>query len=333
MIKIKTYNHDGSMNLDNCISAPQGDKMSPTMKLVEFVEVWLDVFKLNSVKASSYDRLITSFDALKKYAISEKPICEITLIDIQRYLNELVRNGYSLSSIKKQLRIVTAPLKYAASLRVIQGDPSVGIKLPSRSNIQKDERDVVAYDREDQGKLISVINHSDLPAFLCCEFMIETGARAGEALALTWKDIDFKKKKLSIHSTVVNLANKKRSYVQDSAKSYSSTRAVPLTPKAIELLEKLKENSTCKWVFESKGDRLSYESLRYRTRQLCELADVEYHGEHVFRHTFATNCYYRGVDIKVLSRLLGHADTHTTYNTYINLYGDGFETLYAALIG
>lgn len=55
--------------------------------------------------------------------------------------------------------------------------------------------------------------------------------------------------------------------------------------------------------------QLSYEALRYQTRRACAEAKVEYRGEHVFRHTFATNCYYKGVDVKILSRLLGHADT------------------------
>ena len=66
---------------------------------------------------------------------------------------------------------------------------------------------------------------------------------------------------------------------------------------------------------------------------MCVDAGIEYRGEHVFRHTFATNCYYKGMDIKILSRLLGHADVNITYNIYVHLYGDGFEEMYEALVG
>ena len=59
---------------------------------------------------------------------------------------------------------------------------------------------------------------------------------------------------------------------------------------------------------------------------------MEYRGEHVFRHTFATNCYYRGIDVKILSNLLGHADVNITYNIYVHLYGDGFEAMYDTLV-
>ena len=71
-----------------------------------------------------------------------------------------------------------------------------------------------------------------------------------------------------------------------------------------------------------------YEALRWQTKCACRDAGIEYRGEHVFRHTFATNCYYKGMDIKILSKLLGHADVNITYNIYIHLYGDGFEEMY-----
>jgi len=95
----------------------------------------------------------------------------------------------------------------------------------------------------------------------------------------------------------------------------------------------LAEDAENEWVFvNDDGQRLSYEALRYQTQCLCKAACVPYRGEHVFRHTFATNCYHKGVDVKILSRLLGHADVNITYNIYVHLYGDGFDEMYAALV-
>ena len=36
--------------------------------------------------------------------------------------------------------------------------------------------------------------------------------------------------------------------------------------------------------------------------------------------------------VKILSRLLGHADVNITYNIYIHLYSDGFDEMHAALV-
>lgn len=92
------------------------------------------------------------------------------------------------------------------------------------------------------------------------------------------------------------------------------------------------EHRRSEWVFaDEEGERLSYEALRYQTQCACRAANIEYRGEHVFRHSFATNCYHKGMDIKILSKLLGHTDVNITYNLYIHLYGDGFDELAAAL--
>ena len=163
--------------------------------------------------------------------------------------------------------------------------------------------------------------------------MLETGLRVGEALALRWRDINLSRKRLCVRSTVVRLTNKKRSYVQDSAKSESSHRTIPLSPKSIAILQMLAAKKENEWVFTNDdGQRLSYEALRWQTQRLCQAADVPYRGEHVFRHTFATNCYHKGIDVKILSKLLGHADVNITYNVYVHLYGDGFDEMYAAIV-
>ena len=99
-------------------------------------------------------------------------------------------------------------------------------------------------------------------------------------------------------------------------------------------MEKQYARKRNEWVFTNDdGERLSYEALRYQTRKACKEAEIEYRGEHVFRHTFATNCYHKGIDVKILSRLLGHADVNITYNLYIHLYCDGFDEMYEALMG
>ncbi len=334
MIELRNYNAVGSMNLDNSYSlASLGDiNMNPSMTLLDFISVWLTVFKQNTIRASSYDRLITSKNALENYSIASMPIGSITFFDVQKYINELVEAGYSMSGIKKQVRIVTAPLKQAAALRIIPSDPSIGIRMPIHENIKKPARNVCAYTKEEQANLTEIIQRKNKNAYLCDEFMIETGVRVGEALALRWRDVDLQRRRFTVRATVVNLANKRTSYVQECPKSYFSNRTIPLTQRALEILALLKGRAKTEWVFENGKDRLSYESLRYQTGKLCAEAAVDYHGEHVFRHTFATNCYYKGVDIKILSKLLGHADVNITYSTYINLYGDGFDAMYNALV-
>ena len=308
--------------------------MDATISLTSYIAEWLTTFKQTTVKQSTYDRLLTSVKALEGFEIATMPIGEITCIDIQRYVNELIKRGYGLSTIKKQMRIVTAPLKQASALHIISKDPGIGIRLPSRYNVAKPERLIEAYTDEEQTALRSVLYNGQRAGYSAIILMIETGLRVGEALALRWQDVQLTRKRIYVRNTVVRLANRKQSFVQDSVKSESSRRTVPLTPEAIRLLERPYERRKNEWVFTNDdGERLSYEALRYQTRIACQEAGIEYRGEHVFRHTFATNCYHKGIDVKILSRLLGHADVNITYNLYIHLYGDGFDEMFSALTG
>ena len=330
---LEKYNVNALQNLDNGIEDELKNRvMNNQLTLLEFIDVWLELFKKNSIKIASYARLITSKNTLKNYEISKMRICDISFFDIQRYINSLVDAGYSLTNIKKQVLIVTAPLKQAAAMKVLTADPSIGIRMPTEAKVQKKAKEVIAYTKEEQDKLWKKISmEPGNVGYAAVAFQIETGLRAGELLALKWSDVNITQCKMRIHATIVDPQYTNKASYQDSAKSKSSNRTIPLTPKALIILKRLKEHKTTEWVFEKYNDRLSYQQLTYQTKKLCREAKVKYHGEHVFRHTFATNCYYKGIDVKILSRLMGHSSVQVTYNIYINLYGDGFDDMYAAL--
>lgn len=326
------YNETELQNLDNGIEDKQIKAfMNNQLSLDEFVRIWLETFKKNSVKTATYKRLLECHRVLQKYAISRECVTDITYFDIQHYINELVDAGYGLGSIKKQMLIVTAPLRQAAAMKIIPADPCVGVRLPTETKVRKKAREVVAYTDKEQEKIWEVIRREpDSVGFLAVAFELETGLRAGELLALKWSDIKLDQSKMRIHATIINIQYGDAEY-QDSTKSKSSNRTIPLTPKAIAILKRLQSRRKTEWVFEQDDERYTYQKLTYQTKKLCRLAGIKYLGEHVFRHTFATNCYYKGIDVKILSRLMGHSSVQVTYNIYINLYGDGFDDMYAAL--
>ena len=323
-------------NLDNCNFFPTRSERSHSMingktLLSEFVNYWLNNYKLNTVKQGTYARLAISANALTHYSISEMQITDINLFVLQKYVNELVAAGLAYTTIKKQLEIVTAPLKIAAAMHIIPSDPSIGVRMPSKTIVQKKPKDVSAYTAEEQAKLIEVLKTRKYVGFDAVWFMMETGLRSGELLALKWDDVNLEKRRMRIHATIINPIDCAKAKYQEGAKSETSNRTIPLSAKAVEILAKRKEDAKTEWVFEYAKHRLSYQSLQRHTRIVCEEAGIPYKGEHVFRHTFATNCYYKNMDIKILSKILGHAKVDITYNTYINLYGDGFDEMLAAL--
>ena len=295
----------------------------------EAIKEWMVNYKKNSVKPSTYDRLETSYNLMLKYSIAFVEIDQIDTDYLQQYINELVESKYAMSTIKKQYHLITEFMDYANWKGIIDRPYHKGVEMPSRASILKPKKDIIAYTPYEQERLKSVLYTLDRPAYAAAILMLETGMRIGEVLALDWGDINFKRSTVGIHKTFVRLGNHNKSYVQGEAKSHTSNRVVPLSSRAIDLLKKLYSEDPYKnfIIHDRYGDPLSYEAVRWQIKMACEEAGVEYYGQHVFRHTFATNCYNKGCDVKLLSKFLGHSDVTITYNIYIHLFGDAVEEM------
>ncbi len=305
--------------------------MNQSLSLTMYIANWMRTFKKDTVKTATLSRLQCSFNTLQNYAIARMPIGEITAYELQEYVNELTSDGYALSTIKKQMFIVAAPLKQAAAMHLIPADPTAGVRLPKAAKVKKKPRETGAYTTDEQDKLWAVITQSNNPAVHSIGIMLETGLRVNEMLALRWEFVSLERKRLYVEGTIINPVGKEKAQYQDSPKSESSRRMIPLTDRAIELLKR-QEGLDDDWVFTGpKGGRLAYQNVLLNIRKACQQANVRYLGAHAFRHTFATNCYYRRMDVKLLSRLLGHNDIRVTMNIYVSLRDDGFDEMYAAL--
>lgn len=302
-------------------------------QLHESIEDWMVKYKKNSIKPSTYDRLQTSFKLMKDYSIAYVYLDVLCGDDIQEYVNKLVKDGYALTTVKKQFNLLTGYLRYANANGIIAKPIYSGVKLPSASSVLKPKKEICAYDDRQQIMLKRVLQTHSMVGYDVALFMLESGTRIGEALALKWSDINWSRKSVRINKTFVRLGNGKRQFIQDSAKSFTSNRTIPLSTNAYALLKGMYEKEASiedpdGLIFHKKdGGALTYETMRYQIKLACAEAKVPYLGQHVFRHTFATNCYNNGCDVKILSKLLGHSDVTITYNIYIHLFGDALEEM------
>lgn len=299
----------------------------------ESIKDWMVNKKKNSIRPSSYDRMASSFILMCKHNISEVTIDNIDTDYIQDYIDELVDEGYAMSTIKKQFNLITEYMDYANSKGIIALPYHKGVKMPARVLIKKPKKGVIAYTEIEQKRLSEVLYRLERPAYIAAILMLETGMRIGEVLALEWEDFDLRRRAIHIGKTFVRLGNSSRSYVQNEPKSYSSIRDIPLSSRAMYVLSELKLSDEYGRfiVHDAHGDPLTYEACRWQIKMACQDADVPYYGQHVFRHTFATNCYNKGCDVKLLSKFLGHANVNVTYNIYIHLFGDALEEMRAIL--
>lgn len=296
------------------------------------IREWMDTVKRMSVKKATFDRLETTYKSFLDYPISAICVSELRTKDMQQYINTLVDEGYSLSTIKKQYHLISSYIRYATGEGIMIRPICNNVKLPNKTQVQARETSAEesSYTKPEEYALRRVLRTLDRTGYGAALLMLETGLRVGECLALKWSDILWARKGLQVSKTLIRLNNKRQMEVQNGAKSFTSNRTIPLSTDAIALLEDLMSRSKDLngFIFAGEdGMPITYEAMRYQIGKACKAANVPYKGQHSFRHTFATNCYNRGADVKILSKILGHSNISVTYNVYIHLYGDALEEM------
>ena len=168
----------------------------------------------------------------------------------------------------------------------------------------------------------------ELPTF----FSVCYGLRRGETAGLLWSNIDFKRKKIIIGNSLVEGENREL-LNRKKMKTKSSHRTLELIPKVEEFLIKLKEKQEVnKKLFKNSYDYKYSDNicvkengelikLDYITKKFKEITkklgyeDVHFH---CLRHSFATNMYDAGMDMKELQMWLGHSSISTTMDLYLH---------------
>ena len=111
--------------------------------------------------------------------------------------------------------------------------------------------------------------------------------------------------------------------MQDTPKTNKSRRTIPLNKAAIQALEDLKEqpgyNPRGFIIHTAGGKAFSPRNYEQQLGNMCKAAGIRKIGVHALRHTYATRLFEKGVDVKIISELLGHSSTEITYRIYIHV--------------
>lgn len=102
-----------------------------------------------------------------------------------------------------------------------------------------------------------------------------------------------------------------RPYKQNTPKTKSGDRIVPLNKEAFMAVRTI--NGNFRYVFAtSKGKRVHPRNVDRMFRSVLKNCDIKGVGVHALRHTFAIRLFASGVDVKVVSQLLGHSEVGIT---------------------
>lgn len=199
---------------------------------------------------------------------------------------------------------------FAFEREYIEKNPCDLVKLKFKKSAITPKREAATKDEEDIIKNVG----DDVPFGFFAKFLLFTGCRRGEALALTPQDIDFDNNTVSINKTVEWIGNNPK--IKPTPKTEAGIRIIPLPD---ILIPELKKRSKQKYIFQNEDHGLMHHSqvarhwnaLRRETGIRCT--------PHQLRHSYATMLFDAGIDVKTAQRWLGHTDIKTTLDTYTHL--------------
>lgn len=176
--------------------------------------------------------------------------------------------------------------------------------------------------------------------------LLETGLRTGELVGLTFGDIDFVNRTLTVNRSL-EYRHSAGEWRAGPPKSMAGYRTIHLTQTAMDILTQLKEEQPYRKEAPELEQILPYKDKRannirylhmkdlvfinFRTGmptknsaydthlyKLCEKAGIRPFCMHALRHTFATRCIEYGIRPKVLQQILGHSSLKTTMDRYVH---------------
>ncbi len=149
-----------------------------------------------------------------------------------------------------------------------------------------------------------------------------TGCRKGEMLALTWNDINFDQRTISINKNITK-KTKEIGWSITTTKNATSNRIIDISQKTISLLKKYKEWQAQNYqntTFLFCGERpLPMTNIGRYFENACERAEVKKIRIHDLRHSCASLLISEGVSIVAVSKRLGHKNIEQTLNTYSHM--------------
>lgn len=164
-------------------------------------------------------------------------------------------------------------------------------------------------------------------------FLYTIGCRRGEALALGWSDVDYKKGTVKISKSVTFKSVKKAEgerYELTTPKNKGSNRTVTVPAFLLNLLRERQKNAVGAFIFGGAAPMPATSIERHLTA--CAAAGgVKRIRVHDLRHSCASYLIHSGVSIVAVSRQLGHTDIEQTLNTYSHLLPDDTAQIRAHL--
>ncbi len=303
--------------------------LSSDMLFADYLLEWLEIAKgrLAVATYSSYAAMINK-PVGPYFRQRNLTLRELEARHLQMFYSEMLRK-VKPNTVIHYHAIIHSALKYAVKTDMLVQNVADKVDRPKKNSFQP-----VFLSAEEMQKMFEVLRGTklELPVLVAAFY----GFRRGEVLGLKWDAIDFERGTISVIRTVttITLDGKQTEIEQQSAKTKSSLRTLPLIGSFREYFLQVKEaqelnKQVCGncynheydgFVFvDELGERMRANYLTSAFPKFLEDHGLRRMRFHDLRHSCASLLLANGVPLKHIQEWLGHSDFTTTANIYAHL--------------
>ncbi|WP_307831944.1 tyrosine-type recombinase/integrase [Prauserella cavernicola] len=307
------------------LQTPSGGDITARSRFVEVADRWL---AWQERRVADGERAPGTLDNYRSMlanhvlpAFGELRMHEMTVPRLDRFFPALQAKS-SAAHARTARAVVSGILRYAARHGAITANPIREIE-PIEGSGRKRVRSLTAEERRAwlaQLELDPQASRKDLPDLT--RFMLATGVRIGEALALYWEDVDLDKATVLINWTVVRVRG--QGLKRTDPKTATSERALPLPSWAVEMLRQRRKTAVAENrpadspVFpDTLGGLRDPSNTRRALREARGSEGFAWVTSHVFRKTAATIMDEAGLSARLIADQLGHSRPSITQDAYM----------------
>ncbi len=303
--------------------------LSSDMLFADYLLEWLEIAKgrLAVATYSSYAAMIKK-PVGPYFRQRNLTLRELEARHLQMFYSEMLRK-VKPNTVIHYHAIIHSALKYAVKTDMLVQNVADKVDRPKKNSFQP-----VFLSAEEMQKMFEALRGTklELPVLVAAFY----GFRRGEVLGLKWDAIDFERGTISVIRTVttITLDGKQTEIEQQSAKTKSSLRTLPLIGSFREYFLQVKEaqelnKQVCGncynheydgFVFvDELGERMRANYLTSAFPKFLENHGLRRMRFHDLRHSCASLLLANGVPLKHIQEWLGHSDFTTTANIYAHL--------------
>ena len=257
----------------------------------DFQEKYLQYLKANTRPTTyvRYRKALQHFtDFLTSYGTASAKLSQISFQLIEEYKQERSKTVKPLT-VNVELKVLKALYNFALKCKCARENPVSEVSF--YKEIEKKPRFL-------QEKEIKELLDNSNGLYPVLYTFLKTGLRKSELINLKWKDIDFRRKYITVESK------------EDWRTKTGNTREIPIGDDLVEILNKLPKTSD--YVFLNSNGRKYGFHLTERVKRLARSIGISDMTVHALRHTFISHLVMNGVDLVSVKELAGHSDIKTT---------------------